>query len=97
MKTELSKPARRKASYTEQYKQEALALWRGSGHSSFLSPSSLLSQSRCFQQIVNQPQFQHASSTERNGSTPANNYPPPPRYFCSGPGKDERSGGVGGC
>jgi transposase len=33
MKTQLSKPARRKASYTEQYKQEALALWRSSGRS----------------------------------------------------------------
>ncbi len=33
MKTQLSKPARRKASYTEQYKQEALALWRNSGRS----------------------------------------------------------------
>ena len=33
MKTQLSKPVRRKASYTEQYKQEALALWRGSGRS----------------------------------------------------------------
>ena len=33
MKTQLSKPARRKASYTDQYKQEALALWRGSGRS----------------------------------------------------------------
>jgi len=33
MKTQLSKPPRRKASYTDQYKQEALALWRGSGRS----------------------------------------------------------------
>ena len=33
MKTQLSKPARRKASYTEQYKQEALELWRNSGRS----------------------------------------------------------------
>jgi hypothetical protein len=28
MKTQLSKPARSKARYTDQYKQEALELWR---------------------------------------------------------------------
>jgi transposase len=33
MKTQLSKPARRKASYTEEYKKEALELWRASGRS----------------------------------------------------------------
>ena len=33
MKTQLTKPARRKASYSEQYKQEALELWRASGRS----------------------------------------------------------------
>jgi transposase-like protein len=33
MKTQISKPARSKASYSEQYKQEALELWRGSGRS----------------------------------------------------------------
>jgi hypothetical protein len=33
MKTQLSRPARRKASYTDQYKQEALKLWRNSGRS----------------------------------------------------------------
>ena len=31
MKTQLSKPARSKARYTDQYKQEALELWRASG------------------------------------------------------------------
>jgi len=31
MKTQLSKPARSKARYTEEYKQEALELWRNSG------------------------------------------------------------------
>ena len=30
MKTQLSKPARSKARYTEEYKQEALELWRNS-------------------------------------------------------------------
>src|SRR5437868_12449784 len=33
MKTQLSRPTRRKASYTDQYKQEALKLWRNSGRS----------------------------------------------------------------
>ena len=33
MKTQLRKPARERASYTEQYKQEALELWRASGRS----------------------------------------------------------------
>ena len=33
MKTELRKPAREKARYTEEYKQEALELWRNSGRS----------------------------------------------------------------
>jgi transposase len=33
MKTQLSKPARGKASYSKQYKREALELWRASGRS----------------------------------------------------------------
>jgi transposase len=33
MKTQLSKPVRGRASYTEEYKQEALELWRASGRS----------------------------------------------------------------
>jgi hypothetical protein len=33
MKTQLSKPGRSKARYTDQYKQEALELWRASGRS----------------------------------------------------------------
>jgi transposase len=33
MKTQIRKPARERASYTEQYKQEALELWRNSGRS----------------------------------------------------------------
>ncbi|MBA3569656.1 MAG: transposase [Pyrinomonadaceae bacterium] len=33
MKTQLSKPSRSKASYTEEYKQQALELWRASGRS----------------------------------------------------------------
>jgi transposase len=33
MKTQLRKPVREKASYTDQYKQEALELWRSSGRS----------------------------------------------------------------
>ena len=33
MKTQLSKPAGSRVKYTEQYKQEALELWRNSGRS----------------------------------------------------------------
>ena len=33
MKSQLSKPARSKASYSEEYKREALQLWRSSGRS----------------------------------------------------------------
>ena len=33
MKTQLQKPARGKASYTEEYRQQALELWRKSGRS----------------------------------------------------------------
>jgi transposase-like protein len=33
MKAQLSKPARSKARYNDQYKQEALELWRASGRS----------------------------------------------------------------
>jgi transposase len=33
MKTQISKPGRERARYTEQYKQEALELWRASGRS----------------------------------------------------------------
>jgi len=33
MKTQLRKPARARARYTDQYKQEALELWRASGRS----------------------------------------------------------------
>jgi len=33
MKTQLSKPARSKARYTDEYKEQALQLWRASGRS----------------------------------------------------------------
>jgi transposase len=33
MKTQLAKPTRSKASYTDEYKQQALELWRASGRS----------------------------------------------------------------
>ena len=33
MKTQLTKPSRNRASYTEEYKKEALELWRNSGRS----------------------------------------------------------------
>ncbi len=33
MKTQISKPVRDRASYTQEFKQEALELWRASGRS----------------------------------------------------------------
>ncbi len=33
MKTQISKPARERTSFTQEYKQEALSLWRASGRS----------------------------------------------------------------
>ena len=33
MRTQISKPTRERASYTEEYKQQALELWRASGRS----------------------------------------------------------------
>ncbi len=41
MKTQISKPARGKASYTTEYKQEALKLWRSSGRSAAKVASEL--------------------------------------------------------
>jgi transposase len=41
MKTQISKPARGKASYTSEYKQEALKLWRASGRSAAKVASEL--------------------------------------------------------
>ncbi|MGI9114657.1 MAG: transposase [Chthoniobacterales bacterium] len=41
MKTQLSKPVRTKTSYTDQYKQEALELWRVSGRSAAKVASEL--------------------------------------------------------
>lgn len=41
MKTQIKKPARDRASYTEQYKQEALELWRASGRSAAKVASEL--------------------------------------------------------
>jgi hypothetical protein len=39
MKTQLSKPARSKARYTDQYKEEAFELWRASARSAAGSKS----------------------------------------------------------
>ena len=47
MKTQLSKPARRKASYSEQYKQEALELWRASaGRGQLLKLATVFAKAR---------------------------------------------------
>jgi transposase len=41
MKTQLRKPTRERASYTEEYKREALELWRASGRSAAKVASEL--------------------------------------------------------
>ena len=40
MKTQIQKPARGKASYSDEYKQQALELWRNSGRSAAKTPFS---------------------------------------------------------
>ena len=47
MKTQLTKPARSKARYTEEYKKEALELWRASGRSAAKVGAELVSARRC--------------------------------------------------
>ncbi len=41
MKTQISKPARERTSYTQEYKEEALSLWRASGRSAAKVASEL--------------------------------------------------------
>lgn len=41
MKTQMSKPTRERTTYTEEYKQEALKLWRASGRSAAKVASEL--------------------------------------------------------
>ncbi len=41
MKTQISEPARERTSYTQEYKQEALSLWRASGRSAAKVASEL--------------------------------------------------------
>lgn len=41
MKTQIRKPARERTSYTQEYKQEALSLWRASGRSAAKVASEL--------------------------------------------------------
>ena len=47
MKTQLSKPARSHARYTEEYKKEALELWRASGRSAAKVAAELEFEHRC--------------------------------------------------
>jgi len=47
MKTQLSKPSRTKARYTEECKQEALELWRKSGRSAAKVAAELGFERRC--------------------------------------------------
>lgn len=63
MKTQLSKPARSKASYTEEYKQQALELWRASGRSAAKVAAEL---------GIRPPLLYRWARTER----PPNNSPP---------------------
>ena len=59
MKTQLSKPARSKARYTDQYKQEALELWRASGRSAAKVAAEL---------GIRPPLLYHCAQAERVGS-----------------------------
>jgi hypothetical protein len=65
MKTQLRKPARDRASHTDQYKQEALELWRASGRTAAVAalPKKCLDISwdanqhqRSYIQIINESQ-----------------------------------------
>jgi len=67
MKTQLAKPARSKASYTDQYKQEALELWRASGRSAAKVATEL---------GIRPPLLYRWARTERPPTDPA---PPGPR------------------
>jgi hypothetical protein len=51
MKTQLTKPARSKARYTEEYKKEALELWRASGRSATDSSNTIQLRFDCRQKI----------------------------------------------
>src|SRR5213082_1969016 len=59
MKTQLSKPARSKARYTEEYKKEALELWRASGRSAAKVAAEL---------GIRPPLLYHWAQAERVGS-----------------------------
>ena len=64
MKTQISKPARERTSYTKEYKQEALELWRGSGRSATKIAAEL---------GIRPPLLYRWARTER---APANSSPP---------------------
>ena len=61
MKTQLSKPARGRASYTEEYKEQALELWRSSGRSAAKVASEL---------GIRPPLLYRWARTERAPNTP---------------------------
>jgi transposase len=63
MKTQISKPARERASYTEEYRQQALELWRASGRSAAKVAAEL---------GIRPPLLYRWARTER----PPNNSPP---------------------
>lgn len=70
MKTQLSKPTRERASYTEEYKQQALELWRASGRSAAKVAAEL---------GIRPPLLYRWARTER----PAANSPPGPKRLRS--------------
>jgi transposase len=67
MKSQISKPVREKASYTKEYKQQALELWRASGRSAAKVAAEL---------GIRPPLLYRWARTER---PPANSHPSPKR------------------
>ena len=66
MKTQLRKPARDRASYTDQYKQEALELWRASGRSAAKVAAELGTRPPLLQTELNYPFL----TVRENGASP---------------------------
>ena len=65
MKTQLRKPARTKARYTEEYKQEALELWRASGRSAAKVAAELGIRPPLLYRWAHAQRVPNASKTER--------------------------------
>jgi transposase len=67
MKTQLRKPARERARYTEQYKQEALELWRASGRSAAKVAAELGIRPPLLYRWAHIERLPDTSKTERKG------------------------------